>query len=216
MTEIYDFLAQLAENNDREWFQAHKETYTRLHHAFEEEVARLIALMSEYEPDARSLTAKQCVYRIYRDVRFSPDKSPYKRHFAACIGRGGRQCMRSCYYIHIQPNASFVGGGLWMVEPDALARLRSLMDADGDEFHQIITNTDFASRYYLAGDSLKKMPKGFSENTSHPEYVKMKQFLYCKDVPNEYFTQSQDWVAKVAEDLRHLKPAHDFVNYIFD
>mgnify|MGYP004451639485 CR=1 FL=1 len=216
MNELYDFLRQLAENNDREWFHSHKHIYDRLHKQFESDVARLIAIMSEYEPEARGLSVKQCVYRIYRDVRFSPDKSPYKRHFAACIGRGGRQCMKSCYYIHIQPGHSFIGGGIWMTEGDTLAKIRSLMDAEGDEFHSIITSPDFASRYYLAGDPLKKMPKGFSEQTSHPEYVKMKQFLFCNDVPNEYFTQAQDWVAKVADDLRYLKPAHDFINYVFD
>ena len=213
--DICDFLVRLSQNNNRPWFQEHKEEYVSLNERFHQAVDEIIARMRQYDSTLNSLTAKECVYRIYRDVRFSPDKSPYKRHFGAIIVKGGRRSVQACYYLHIEPGNSGLYGGLWCPDSDMLARLRSLLDADGQELMQIIEAPEFSSKYTLVGQKLKKVPRGYTADNENAELLKMKEVLFEYRPGDDYF-KSADWTEKVAHDFEPLKRANDFLNYIFE
>ena len=127
--EVLAFLRQLQANNDRTWFKAHKDEFDALRKPWEQDMERLIGMVADYDDNVRGLAVKDCVFRIYRDTRFSNDKSPYKNYFSGVIGKGGRHTVVSCYYVHFQPDQLMMGGGIWWPEKDILARLRSLIDA---------------------------------------------------------------------------------------
>ena len=215
MHEILAFLRQLAINNDRTWFKAHKHTYDALRGAWEQDMERLIALVATFDTQARGLAIKDCVYRIYRDIRFSHDKSPYKTYFSGVIGKGGRHTVQSCYYVHFGVNEMMLCGGIWWPEKAILDQLRGLIDAEPEEFLAIVQNPDITSRYQWMSKSLKTMPKGYPADHPMAQYLKMKEYLLVKRVDEDYF-DCEDWVERVASDLQPLKPLHDFLNYVFD
>lgn len=215
MRQVFDFLRRLAANNDRTWFKAHKDEYDRLRKAWEADIARLIGLVGDYDDAVRGLAVRDAVYRIYRDVRFSPDKSPYKRYFSAVLGRGGRHTVMSSYYVHFEPGQLMLCGGVWWPERPILNRLRSLIDAEGDEFRKIVGNPELTSRYHWECDTLKTMPRDYSVDNPMAEYLKMKEYILVMRPDDDYFF-CDDWVARVAADLRPLQPLHAFLNYVFD
>ena len=215
ITQILAFLRQLATHNERPWFQAHKAEYDALRAPWERDMQRLIDLVGQFDDNVGTLPLKQCVYRIYRDVRFSRDKSPYKTYFSGVIGRGGRHTVRSSYYVHFQPDYLMLGGGIWWPERDVLARLRALIDAEYNEFRDIISHPDITSKYHWESNSLKAMPKGYSADNPAAEFLKMKEYLLIMRPDDDYF-RCDDWVERVARDLRPLQPLHRFLNYVFD
>lgn len=216
MKDTYGFLRDLAVNNNREWFNAHKETvYQPLRKSWEADIARLIALMSEYDESLHGLRVNDCAYRIYRDVRFSNDKSPYKTYFSAVFAKGGRKCVQAGCYLHMEPGNSALHAGIWWPENNILTKLRSEIDANIDEFKEILENPDFSSRFRFYGDKLKVLPRGYSKDNPNAEYLKMKEYLCIKEVPDDYFF-CDDWVVKVAEDFSHVMAFNRFLNYIFE
>ena len=123
--EIIQFLTELRQNNNREWFQANKSRYDFLRKVFIDEVQQLIDRIALFDPEIAGLEAKDCLFRIYRDIRFSPDKTPYKIHFAAYMAScGGRGSERAGYYIHLEPGGCLLSGGVWC-PPPALLKIRS-------------------------------------------------------------------------------------------
>lgn len=216
MKDAYGFLKELAVNNNREWFNARKETiYHPLRKALEEDIARLLSLMNEYDDSLRGLRVNDCAYRIYRDIRFSADKSPYKNYFSAVLGKGGRKCVQAGYYLHMEPGNSGLHAGIWWPENEILTKLRSEIDANVEEFKAILDNPDFSSRFRFYGDELKTLPRGYSKDNPNAEYIKMKEYLCIKEVPDEFFF-CDDWVEKVANEFRYVKEFNRFLNYIFD
>lgn len=214
--DMYDFLKALAVNNNREWFNAHKESvYLPLRKAWEADIARLLSLMGEYDDSLHGLRVSDCAYRIYRDVRFSADKSPYKTYFSAVFGKKGRKCIQAGCYLHMEPGNSALHAGIWWPENDILTRLRSEVDANIDEFKSILENPEFSSRFVFYGDKLKVVPRGYNKDNPNAEYIKMKEYLCKKEVPDEYFF-CDDWVEKVADDFRYVKDFNTFLNYIFN
>ena len=213
--EIFAFLRELRVNNDRAWFKARKERYDALRKPWEQDMERLIALVADYDDNARGLTVRDSVYRIYRDTRFSADKTPYKTYFSAVIGRGGRHTVMSSYYVHFEPDNALLCGGIWWPEKDVLTRLRSLIDAEGEEFTHIVEAPALTSRYHWECDTLKKMPRDYPADHPMAVYLKMKEYIMAMKPSEDYF-DCEDWVERMAEDLRPLKPLHDFLNYVFD
>lgn len=213
--EILAFLRRLEDNNERPWFKAHKDEYDNLRKPWEQDMERLIALVGDYDPNVAGLPVKDSVYRIYRDIRFSKNKAPYKNYFSGVLGKGGRHTVMSGYYVHFQPGMLMMGGGVWWPEKDILNRLRALIDAEPEEFLGIVNHPDITSRYQWESDTLKTMPKGYPKDHPLAQYMKMKEYILMMRLNEKYF-QCDDWVARVAEDLRPLKPLHDFLNYVFD
>lgn len=213
--QVLAFLRQLAINNDRTWFKERKPQYDALRGAWEQDMERLIALIAEYFPDVRGLTVKDCVYRIYRDIRFSHDKSPYKTYFSGVIGKGGRHTVQSSYYVHFGVEEMMLCGGIWWPEKPILEQLRGLIDAEPEEFLAIVENPAITSQFQWMSRLLKTIPKGYPNDHPLARYLKMKEYLMVKYITDDYF-DCDDWVERVATDLQPLKPLHDFLNYVFE
>lgn len=175
----FDFLTSLAANNDREWFQLHKQQHDNARENILEFTASIIDKLSKIDTTIpRELDPKSCVMRIYRDVRFSKDKVPYKTNFGIGISANGKNFNGPGYYLHIQPQQSFLAGGCWMPEADLLKAIRQEIDYNGQNFHKIIDLPTF-KKYFGGLDTefqLKKAPKGYPSDHPDIDYLKLKSF----------------------------------------
>jgi len=184
-----DFLGRLKANNDREWFQTNKSFYDDARGAFEQCIAMLIPFVREIDPDVDVVSPKECLFRIFRDVRFSKDKFPYKNNFGAFIAKGGRKSPYAGYYLHIEPGASFVGGGAYMPESHYLKAIRSEILENAEEYKTIIESEDFR-RYFggLFGEKLKTAPKGFPKDFPDIDLLKNKHYAVTHSVDDNFWT----------------------------
>ncbi len=213
---ILDFLKELAANNNREWFAEHKPRYTAAAEALAEVVDRLIAGLGAFDDDVKYLHAKDCTYRIYRDIRFSPDKSPYKRHMAAYMARGGRKSIRPGYYIHLQPGGeSLLAGGLYCMDSKMVKAARRAISDNAEEFLEIVGESSFKDTFVFAGDRLKRMPLGFDQGSPVAEYLKYKDFTVIRKLPDSFFG-NDGWESQVVEWCEVLKPLNDFMGSALD
>lgn len=216
ISEILKFLTELRTNNNREWFTAHKQHYEALRASWLNDLQQLITIMSSYDQSLCNIQAKDCAYRIYRDIRFSPDKTPYKTHFGAVLGEKGRRTQKSCYYIHLEPGASGLYAGLWCPESSILRAVRSLIDAESQEFSALLNDNGFASHFtFMPIHTLKKVPAGYDADHPLATILKAKDYTFGRNVPDSYFTTG-NWTERVAEDFEYFKPMNDFLNYVFE
>ena len=225
MREILDFLTQLSEHNDREWFEAHKEQYTRCRKRFEAFTAEYLQGLTEIDPALGGLQPKDCIWRIYRDVRFSTDKRPYKDWFGTFPAApapnnpktGGKKSMRGGYYVHIQPHHCMFAGGIWGPTPDLLKALRQEIYANYEEVEDIMRSSEW-QRYFGDFDTewmLKKVPQGFDKDFCHADWLKRKAFTFSTPLSDEQVC-SPDFVEQVLAIARAAKPMNDFLNYTFE
>lgn len=216
ISKMLGFLNELKENNNRPWFAERKAEYADIRRQCLEEIDTLIAMIAAFDPHLDGVRAEQCVYRIYRDVRFSADKSPFKTHFGAVLGHGGKKCMEAAYYLHIAPDGCFLCSGVWYPEMPVLRFLRRNIYDNLDEFLEIIDNPAFKEQFpELTGESLKTLPRGIPKDCPRPEIFKMKEFIVQKNYKNSVF-DSQNWQEKVIKDIQLAKPFNDFLNYAFE
>ncbi|SDJ78307.1 TIGR02453 family protein [Catalinimonas alkaloidigena] len=213
MQQSLEFLSALRENNNREWFHAHKKAYEAARQEFEALIGRLLADMAPWEPAVRSLEPKDCLFRLYRDVRFSKDKTPYKLHFGAYLAEGGRKSEKAGYYLHVRPgDRSFVGGGLWEPGAEGLRNVRQEIDYNGKELHTILEEPAFASHYAaLEGEKLQRPPKGY--DASHPdvEILKQKSFFVSHNL-TDVQVGADGLEKRILRAWQALKPLNDFLN----
>src|SRR5580704_12619768 len=144
-TGTIKFLKDLKKNNNKSWFDAHRTQYEEAKKDFEIFIQTVIDTHNKKDPTLKELKAKQCMFRINRDVRFSKDKSPYKSNFGASINRGGKKSLFAGYYFHCEPGESFAGGGLWGPMPPELKKVRQEIDYNFAEFKKILSNKKFKS-----------------------------------------------------------------------
>ncbi len=217
MKDILNYLRELRVHNNREWFNAHKEEYMMLRRRFELYVNQLIALLGRYDEELRGLEAKDCIYRIYRDIRFSADKTPYKCHFAAYMVRGGKSNPRAGYYLHVEPENCMLSAGLWWPEPRVLKAVRQAIYDNCDEFLEIIEDADFKRIYAGINEErmLKITPRPFPKDFAYPHLLRHRDYsvIGCKD---ESFFEQKDWLQRTAEELLIAQPLNRFLNYTFD
>ena len=158
------FIKGLGANNNKPWFEAHRKQYDAAKLDFETFVQTVIDKMGKKDPDIATLKAKETIFRINRDIRFSKDKTPYKDNFGAYINKGGRKSIYGGYYFHCQPGRSFMGGGLWLPQGPEVKKLRQEIDYSWDEFKKLVTSKKFRAVYgdlsRDAESSLSTMPKG--------------------------------------------------------
>lgn len=213
MKELYDFIDRLAENNNREWFAANKPEYERVRTGWIKELQTLIDKLAVYDTSLAHLDAKDCLYRIYRDTRFSPDKTPYKTYFSALLTPIGRRGDRAGYYIHIGHEESILCGGYWCCDNKVLKKLRKAVIDNVDEFREI-TETEGVLRYYPEwyGPKLKTAPSGYDRNHPDIDLLRLMHFAKETSMPREFFCTA-GWQNKAAEILALLKPLNDFINY---
>lgn len=214
--QIFQFLRELRQNNNRNWFQANKARFDILRQAFTNEVQQLIDRIALFDPEIAGTEARNCLFRIYRDIRFSPNKLPYKQHFAAYIARGGKNSERGGYYLHLEPDNSLLSGGIWCPSPGLLKCLRKDIYDNMAEFIGILENPAFKAVYpSLDGEMLKRMPAGFPADAEHGDILRHKDFCVYTPKPDSFFLQ-EDWIDKAVADFQLLRPFNRFLNYTVD
>lgn len=212
--QLYRFLSELAENNNREWFNAHKETYLTLRKQWEDNIARLRQTLIQHQPELIRQPAKDISYRIYRDIRFSNDKTPYKTYFAAAITPYGRKTDRAAFYFELSPLRNEIYTGIWKATPQMVRKLRQAISDNSEEFTEIME--PLIPEYNLAGETLKTAPKGFSTDDPMLPYLRQKQLAIHRHIPQEQILEATDWTEIIAQEYLRLKPFNDFINYSLD
>lgn len=207
------FLNQLAVNNDRRWFAAHRDEYEQMRGGWIADVDRFIAACTLWEPAYGHLSAVDCIYRIYRDTRFSPDKTPYKTHMGAYLSPRGRRINMAGVYIQAGGDMNGLYSGLWMPQSDELRKLRHAIVDNIEEFEAIINEPTFKSRFpKWSGPQLKTIPKGWPRE--HPQAHLLRLLSYGVQLEvNDSFWDDPAWPERAAELLAPTKPLLDFLNY---
>ena len=209
------FLRKLEKNNNREWFNENKTLYQEAQQDVISFVEKLIEEMADFDEEMGKLEAKKSVFRIYRDTRFSKDKTPYKTNFGAGLGMGKGNKV-SGYYLHIEPGKSFLAGGVYKPEPSVLKTIRQEISAFGDEFKAILEQDEF--RNYFRGlsveDKLKKVPQGFEKDDKMAEYLKLKHFIVTHPISDEQLL-SENAVKEFTKIFKAMKPLNDFLQTPF-
>ncbi len=209
---ILSFLDELSNNNNKPWFDAHRPAYETARKTFEQFIDGLI---DEFRvpDDLQSLSARDCIARIYRDIRFSRDKSPYKTNLAANIAPGGWKATRLGYYISIGPQGqSMVAGGLHEPTPEQLERFRQAISQDAAAFKQLTHARAFVAAFgAVEGDRLKTAPKGYDRAHPEIELLRLKQITAVHQ-----FTQPEvldrDFAGRVVTICRAMKPFLGYLN----
>jgi uncharacterized protein (TIGR02453 family) len=209
------FLKDLKKNNNKPWFEAHRKEYEAGKSDFAAFIQTVIDKHSKNDTTIKSIVAKDCMFRINRDVRFSKDKSPYKTNMGAYINRGGKKSVFAGYYFHCEPGQSFVGGGLWMPMPPELSKVRQEIDYNLDTFKKIVTSKKFKAVYKdLSHESeyvLSRVPKGYEPTNPAAEYLKMKSYVSMTSLKDSDLT-SKELVKKTTTAFEALQPLIDFLN----
>ena len=219
MKNTLDFLSELKENNDRTWFNEHKNEYESARKEFEQICYSLILKIGVFDEDIKHVDVKDCVFRIYRDIRFSNDKTPYKTHFGAFIASaGGRKSNRGGYYLHLDPAGSFLSVGVWCPPPAVLKAIRQSIYYNIEEFNEIRSDKDFIRLFknsFYEEDKLKTVPQGFSKDFKDAELLKLKHFLVSYDL-DQNMLFSNDFVSEIASIAEKSYPFIRFLNYTVD
>lgn len=210
--QIFNFLAHLQIYNERNWFNENKHEYEKARATLETFVNALIPPLVELDESIGTVTALECIFRIYRDIRFSPDKAPYKRHMSAFIANGGRKTRFAGYYIHLQPDESFIAGGVHSPDKFMLESIRNYIFHHPDEIRAILDNKQFKEMFELSDeDRLKNPPRGYSKEFKEIELIKNKHFITYRALDNEFFMQ-ENVVERLMEMFEVQYPFNAFLN----
>jgi uncharacterized protein (TIGR02453 family) len=212
-SETFDFLKNLAANNNREWFMAHKAEHDKAKENVTAFAAELITELSKMDPtlDA-SIDPKKSVMRIYRDIRFSLDKTPYKNNFGIGKMTTGKNVMHIGYYMHIQPGESFIAGGSWMPEADQLKKVRQEIDYNPEGLKKIIDANDFIKLfgYFRKQEQLKTAPREYSADNENIELLKLKSFVAAHSFTDDELMQ-EGVVKTIAAIGSKIYPLNEFL-----
>jgi uncharacterized protein (TIGR02453 family) len=200
------FLKKLEKNNDRDWFNSNKAAFLAANDNVIALTGDLINRISKFDPLVAGIDPKSCVFRIYRDVRFSKDKSPYKTNLGAFIAPGGKKAMLPGYYFHIQPGMFFCAAGKHMPDPTELLKIRNAIASKTKEFLKIVGDKKFVQRFGdLDGERLSKPPKGFDGEHPAIEYLKLKSFTVSEEFSGSEAI-SKDYSKLLAESFKAAFP----------
>jgi len=198
------FLQNLAKNNDRDWFAEHKDLYTAAHENMIEFADEVLGKMNTWDK-IETPSGKKALKRIYRDVRFSKNKAPYKQHFGVMYARA-TAARRGGYYLHVQPGDSFIGGGFWGPEKDDLLLVRKHIAADDSYLREVLEDKKFKKLFgEMHGEQLKTAPKGFDKEHAAIELLRYKQFLVMKRFTDEEVL-STDFSEIVSSTFEAMQP----------
>ncbi len=205
---VFDFLRLLEKNNNREWFEAHKSTFK----THQSEVKSFFEAVKE-NLDQHDEIEKMKLFRIYRDVRFSKDKTPYKSHFAGSFSRLGAH-LRGGYYIHIKPGGSLLATGFWAPNKEDLFRIRKELEMDAEEFRKVINQKELKSIWgELSGDELKTAPKGFDKEHPDIDLIRKKQFVFVRNLTDKEVL-SPSFLNEVDKSFKAIRPYFDLMSDI--
>lgn len=207
--ELFLFLIELKNNNHKSWFDANNERYQTLRKEFLAFSEKLIGKIATYDETIVGINPKKTLFRINRDIRFSPNKSPYKTNFGASIAHGKGDAPG--YYVHLEPDSSFLAGGCYMPMPEDLAKIRNYIDATGDELRKITEHPDFVREFgVLEGERLKSAPKGYPKDHPQADLLAMKGYVVSQNLTNEQVC-SPDFADYAAKVFKALLPLNEFL-----
>ncbi len=207
------FLRNIKKNNNRDWFEKNKEKYLLAKENVAAITDALIPQLCLFEKKFTGLTSKECLFRIYRDVRFSKDKRPYKNNIGASINIGGKKAMNAGYYLHIEPGKSFLAGGIWMPPGDVIKKIRQEIDYNGKKINKIISQKDF-KKYYGKLDEeykLKTTPKGYDKDHTDIELLRLNSFIALHNYTDKEIS-NKNFVKELTKGSKIMKPFLDFLN----
>jgi len=211
-TKILDFLVKLKENNDRDWFKANKQYYEEARNEFKVIVENLIPALAVSNPLLANLEAKDTIFRIYRDVRFSKDKSPYKIGMGAIMAPGGRKSLYAGYYLHIEPDNSFLAGGSYSPPTERLKNIRWEIYSNCEEFKSIINYVDFKKLFgEIEGSKLVRPPVGFPNDFKDIDLLKFKDYTVFHRIEDE-IVESPDFLLSSVNIFNKMNPFIEFLN----
>lgn len=206
------FLSNLKENNTRDWFNDNRSEYEFARQNFSDFTNSLIATIASFDKSIGTLEAKDCTFRIYRDMRFSANKAPYKTNMGAYISRGGKKSSFAGYYFHLEPNGSFISGGIYMPSSSVLSSIRKDMETYPEEFMGIVEGEDFKNTFPSIGsESLKRVPQGFSTDSPVANYLKLKHITPTHSLSNQMLASDEffDYATNI---YKRMLPLIEFLN----
>lgn len=215
LKDILNFLSVLKENNHKEWFDENRDWYQKTKKNYELFAGRLIQEILKFDKNIGTPEVKDCVFRIFRDVRFSNDKTPYKTHMGVYIAKGGRKSILGGYYFHMEPGNSVLAGGIWMPEAPVLKALRSEIYSYTDDFKGIINSKSFKKHFEKLDTDmglLRTAPKDFPKDFPDIDLLKYKSFTVSKSIPDSIFENEEKLIKESIEVFKELKPFNDFFN----
>lgn len=206
------FLTDLKKHNDRDWFAKNKPRYEAAYTDWQRFVGELITGIAKFDKNVAKakFQPKNCVFRIYRDVRFSKDKSPYKTHLAARFMTRKGKWQVPGYYIHVAPENTFIGGGIYMCEPVQLQALREEISLNPARFKKIVSHATFKKLFKLQGDKLVNVPRGFAKDDPMAEYLKHKDVLMMH-IPKEKEMLSPKFSDYCISIFKAMQPLNSFM-----
>ncbi len=211
---IMDYLTALNQNNDREWYHAHKDDYKKANAAFEELLQALMLEIGKFDSSILQNNPKDLTFKLVRDTRFSHDKSPYNPAFRAHISSKGKLPVPVGYYLMIRPeNQSFLGGGLFAdMFKDATAMIRDHISGNGEEWERIMHEPAFEKYFTVKGTALKNVPAGYEKEHPQAEYLKFKSWYLEYPIKDEELGDAETFLVKAVEIFRAMKPFNDYLN----
>ena len=227
MKETLEFLAELAVNNNKEWFDANRDRYQACRDRFVAFSTEYIARLTKIDPTLEGLQPKDCIWRINRDIRFSHDKRPYKEWFGVFPAAGvpgqpktwGKKSMRGGYYVHIQPGQCMFAGGIWDPSKELLDALRKEIEANYEEVEQIMGRKEwqqyFGQDFDTMWGGLKKVPAGFDPTFKHADWLKHRAYTFSTPLTDEQVC-APDFLDRIAAIAAAAKPMNYFLNYTFE
>ncbi|GGH42315.1 hypothetical protein IA57_12135 [Mangrovimonas yunxiaonensis] len=207
--ELLNFFKQLEKNNNRDWFNAHKSDFKRIEANVKQAYEKVMARLNEHDTiDALKM------FRIYRDVRFSKNKQPYKTHIGGTFHRKKPE-LRGGYYLQLAPNnQSFIATGFWAPNKDDLMRVRKEFEADSEDLRSIINNPSFKAVWGdLVGDEVKTAPRGFDKNHPAIDLIKKKQYIFTKTYTDSQVT-SEGFIDEVSTSFKAVRPFFDYMSSV--
>lgn len=214
LTQILQFLQKLEKNNNKIWMDEHRNEYLDAKISFEKFIDELLVDMKLVDKNLDTLTAKECTFRINRDVRFSKSKNPYKNNMSAYFNQNGKKGIGAGYYFHLEPKKCFVACGIWMPANDELKKIRQEIDYSIVELKSLMKKTEFKKQFengLAESDKLVRPPKGYEEDNEAIEFLKLKSFIVQKSINDEALLL-KDIKKNIIAIMKAGKPLVEFIN----
>lgn len=215
---ILKYLDNLQKNNNKPWFEKNRAVYEEVKSDFLSMVEKLIPAIAAFDPTIADQLAKNCTFRINRDVRFSKDKRPYKNNMAAYFNKAGKKGNGAGYYLHIEPGKSFAAAGIWMPEPGDLAKIRQEIDYNLEDWKKILSQSSFKKNFEKGLDmaeTLSRPPKGYTDDNPALLFLKLKSFVIRHPIKDSEVID-KSFVKNVAKVFQTAYPLVGFLNTAID
>jgi uncharacterized protein (TIGR02453 family) len=206
--EVFSFLEELKLNNNRVWFENNKKRFLNIKNDIKLVSSEIVDKINSHDDIESSK-----IFRIYRDVRFSKNKTPYKTNLGISFKRSSPN-LRGGYYFHIKPNESFIACGFFNPNKEDLLRIRKELEFDSDDFRDILNNKSIKNNWGdIDGDPLKTSPRGFLKNSPNIDLIRMKRFIFLKKYSDDSVFSS-NFVEKISNDYKVLRPFLDYMSMV--